>query len=63
MTSARVAWPRTAGPLELRTPTSDGIDEVLVWRNRPEVIRWLLRTTVDPGTHASFTHGEYMGVR
>jgi RimJ/RimL family protein N-acetyltransferase len=48
MTSAHVAWPRTAGPLELRTPTSDGIDEVLAWRNRPEVIRWLLRTTVDP---------------
>lgn len=48
MTSARVAWPRAAGPLVLRPPTSEDLDEVLVWRNRPEVIRWLLRTTVDP---------------
>lgn len=48
MTSARVSWPRIAGPLVLRPPTSADIDEVLVWRNRPEVIRWLLRTTVEP---------------
>lgn len=48
MTSARVTWPRAVGPLVLRPPTSEDLDEVLVWRNRPEVIRWLLRTTVDP---------------
>lgn len=48
MTSDRVTWPRTAGPLVLQTPTRDRIDEVLAWRNRPEVTRWLLRTTVDP---------------
>ena len=48
MTSDRVAWPRTAGPLVLRPPTSDELDQVLVWRNDPDVIRWLLRTTVDP---------------
>ncbi|HET8780060.1 MAG TPA: GNAT family N-acetyltransferase [Agromyces sp.] len=43
-----VTWPRAAGVLELRPPTSDDLDQVLVWRNRPEVTRWLLRTTVDP---------------
>lgn len=48
MTSAKVAWPRSAGPLVLRSPTRDDLDEVLVWRNHPEVTRWLLRTTVDP---------------
>ncbi|MCD2441785.1 GNAT family N-acetyltransferase [Agromyces sp. SYSU K20354] len=48
MTSDRVAWPRTAGSLELRAPTSDDLDQVLVWRNDPDVVRWLLRTTVDP---------------
>lgn len=48
MTSPDVAWPRPAGPLILRPPTSDDLDQVLTWRNRPEVTRWLLRTTVDP---------------
>jgi len=48
VTSDRVAWPRTAGPLLLRPPTSDDLDQVLTWRNDPGVIRWLLRTTVDP---------------
>jgi RimJ/RimL family protein N-acetyltransferase len=48
MTNAHIAWPRAAGALELRPPTSDDLDQVLVWRNRPEVTRWLLRTTVDP---------------
>ena len=43
-----VAWPRPAGPLMLRPPTSDDLDQVLAWRNRPEVTRWLLRTTVEP---------------
>ena len=48
MTMPEVAWPRTAGTLTLRPPTSDDLDQVLSWRNRPEVTRWLLRTTVDP---------------
>ncbi|QEO15275.1 GNAT family N-acetyltransferase [Agromyces intestinalis] len=43
-----VSWPIVAGPLVLRPPTSVDLDQVLVWRNRPEVTRWLLRTTVDP---------------
>ena len=48
-TKARnVTWPRTAGALDLRPPTSDDLDQVLVWRNRPEVTRWLLRTSVEP---------------
>ena len=47
MTSDRVAWPRSAGPLVLRPPTSDDLDQVLVWRNAPDVTRWLLRTAVD----------------
>ncbi len=48
MASPDVSWPRTAGPLLLRPPTMHDIDQVLTWRNRPEVTRWLLRTTVDP---------------
>ena len=44
------AWPGRAPPARsvLRPPTSDDLDQVLVWRNDPDVIRWLLRTTVDP---------------
>lgn len=48
MTTSEVTWPRPAGPLELRLPTPELLDEVLVWRNDPEVTRWLLRTVVDP---------------
>jgi RimJ/RimL family protein N-acetyltransferase len=48
VTSAGIAWPRKAGPLELRTPARADLELVLAWRNRPEVTRWLLRTTVDP---------------
>lgn len=48
MTSPQVAWPRRTGELVLRPPTSDDLDRVLEWRNRPEVTGWLLRTTVDP---------------
>jgi RimJ/RimL family protein N-acetyltransferase len=48
VTAPGVAWPRPAGPLVLRPPTSDDLDQVLTWRNLPEVTRWLLRTTVDP---------------
>ena len=48
MTSDAVVWPRSAGPLTLRPPTSADLDQLLAWRNRPEVTRWLLRTTVDP---------------
>ena len=48
MTTPKVTWPRPAGPLTLRPPTREAIDDILAWRNRPEVTRWLLRTTVDP---------------
>ncbi|GAA1791901.1 GNAT family N-acetyltransferase [Agromyces lapidis] len=52
MTTSEVTWPRPAGPLELRLPTRELLGEVLVWRNRPEVTRWLLRTVVDPEAFA-----------
>ena len=48
MTTPDVTWPRPAGPLVLRPPAREDLEQVLVWRNRPEVTRWLLRTTVDP---------------
>jgi len=48
VTSPQVAWPRRTGELVLRPPSSDDLDRVLEWRNRPEVTGWLLRTTVDP---------------
>jgi RimJ/RimL family protein N-acetyltransferase len=48
VTTPDVSWPRTAGALTLRPPTRESIDDILTWRNRPEVTRWLLRTTVDP---------------
>lgn len=41
-----VTWPRRVGDLVLRPPTVDDVEPVLRWRNRPEVTRWLLRTTV-----------------
>ena len=48
MTTPDVHWPRPAGPITLRLPTSADLDQVLEWRNRPEVTRWLLRTEVEP---------------
>ncbi|MFD6179251.1 MULTISPECIES: GNAT family N-acetyltransferase [unclassified Isoptericola] len=48
MTTPEVTWPRRSGPVVLRPPTSDDLDQVLTWRNRPGVTRWLLRTQVDP---------------
>lgn len=48
MTTPEISWPRAAGPLTLRQPTAADIDQVLTWRNRPEVTRWLLRTQVEP---------------
>jgi RimJ/RimL family protein N-acetyltransferase len=48
MTRPDIAWPRPAGPLTLELPTPALIDQVLAWRNLPEVTRWLLRTQVDP---------------
>ncbi|MGX5696335.1 GNAT family N-acetyltransferase [Agromyces soli] len=59
MTTAAVSWPRSAGPLELRLPTPELLERVLVWRNRPEVTRWLLRTEVDP---VAFTNTWLAGV-
>ena len=48
MTTPGISWPRPAGPLTLRPPTRADLDQVLTWRNRPEVARWLLRTEVEP---------------
>ena len=48
MTTPVISWPRRAGPLTLRPPTRVDLDQVLTWRNRPEVTRWLLRTEVEP---------------
>lgn len=43
-----LTWPRQAGPLTVRPPTSADLDQILTWCNRPEVTRWLLMTTVEP---------------
>jgi len=48
MTTPEVTWPRRSGPVVLRPPTPADLDQVLTWRNRPDVTRWLLRTQVDP---------------
>ncbi len=48
MTTSEIPWPRRAGQLELRPPTASDVDQVLRWRTRPEVNRWLIRTRVDP---------------
>ncbi|MFD1824479.1 MULTISPECIES: GNAT family N-acetyltransferase [Mumia] len=48
MTNPDIAWPRRTERLELRLPTEEALDEVLVWRNDPEVKRWLIRTVVEP---------------
>ena len=48
MTSPQILWPRPAGRLDLRLPTPESLEQVLRWRNRPDVTNWLLRTTVDP---------------
>ncbi|UOE42507.1 GNAT family N-acetyltransferase [Agromyces larvae] len=53
MTTPVVSWPIVAAPLVLRPPTADDLEQVLRWRNRPEVTRWLLRTTVDPDAFRS----------
>lgn len=45
------AWPRQAGPLALSPPTAEDLDQVLAWRNSPEVTRWLLLTTVEPESY------------
>ncbi|KRC58660.1 GCN5 family acetyltransferase [Agromyces sp. Root81] len=48
MTTPDVQWPRSAGPLVLREPSNTDLDQVLEWRNSPDVTRWLLRTEVEP---------------
>ncbi|SKC75209.1 GNAT family N-acetyltransferase [Krasilnikoviella flava] len=48
MTTLEVSWPRRSDPVVLRPPTPADLDQVLTWRNRPDVTRWLLRTEVDP---------------
>ncbi|MFC6150199.1 MULTISPECIES: GNAT family N-acetyltransferase [Mumia] len=48
MTTPDIAWPRRTERLELRLPTAESLDEVMVWRNDPDVTRWLIRTVVEP---------------
>lgn len=48
VTTPQITWPRPAGRLQLHPPTPDLLDQVLAWRNHPDVTRWLLRTEVDP---------------
>jgi RimJ/RimL family protein N-acetyltransferase len=48
MTSPAIAWPRTTDRLTLRPVTDGDIDQMLTYRNDPEVRRWLIRATVDP---------------
>src|SRR5690606_3964276 len=38
-------------PLVLRPPSSADLDDVLTWRNHPDVTRWLLTTSVDPDAY------------
>ncbi len=53
VTTPEITWPRSAGPLELRQPTADLVDQVLGWRNHADVTRWLIHTEVDPATFRS----------
>lgn len=46
-----LAWPRQSGPLTLAPPTAEDLDQVLAWRNSPEVTRWLLLTSVEPASY------------
>jgi RimJ/RimL family protein N-acetyltransferase len=48
VTRPEIRWPRRVGPLELTPPTGPDIDQLLRWRTRPDVNRWLLRTEIDP---------------
>lgn len=41
-------WPMTVGPLLLRYATADDIDQLLSWRNDPDLNRFMVRTHVDP---------------
>ncbi|MEO7269304.1 MAG: GNAT family protein [Knoellia sp.] len=50
MTSSAISWPRTTERLTLRPVTDGDIDQMLTYRNDPEVRRWLIRATVDPAT-------------
>ncbi|KGN35488.1 GNAT family N-acetyltransferase [Knoellia subterranea] len=48
MTSSDIVWPRHTERLTLRPATAPDIARMLTYRNDPEVIRWLIKTTVDP---------------
>lgn len=50
MTSPAISWPRTTERLTLRPATDGDVDQMLTYRNDPEVRRWLIRATVDPRT-------------
>ncbi|GAB0025506.1 GNAT family protein [Helicobacter pylori] len=48
VTTPEIQWPRAARALQLRPPTPSDIDQVLRWRTRSDVSRWLIRTRFDP---------------
>lgn len=41
-------WPVSVGDLEFRTPNESDIDQIISFRNLPEVNRFMIRTSVDP---------------
>jgi RimJ/RimL family protein N-acetyltransferase len=41
-------WPRAVGDLTLRIPTAPDIEQVVAFRNLPDVNRFMIRTSVDP---------------
>lgn len=43
-------WPTQVDDLEFRTPTEADIEQVVAFRNLPEVNRFMLRTFVEPDT-------------
>lgn len=50
MTTSAISWPRHTERLTLRPVTDADVDQMLTYRNDPEVRRWLIRATVDPDT-------------
>lgn len=41
-------WPRRSGSLVLRDATPGDVEQLMTYRNDPEVNRWMMRTSVDP---------------
>lgn len=50
MTTPAGSWPQRAGPLVIRPAAGADADQILRWRNLPDVTRWLIHTEVEPDT-------------